>query len=37
MGDVTVTGASGDGTALNALTMTGNNMSLGDVGGGAAG
>ena len=36
-GDVTVTGATGDGTALNALTMTGNDVSLGDVGGGRLG
>ncbi|MEI6105491.1 MAG: hypothetical protein WCR49_00640 [Opitutae bacterium] len=37
LGDVTITGATGNGTALAALTITGNDISVGDIGGAAAG
>jgi hypothetical protein len=34
---VTITGATGNGTALTGLTITGNDISLGNIGGAAAG
>ncbi|MBK8763043.1 MAG: hypothetical protein IPM03_22165 [Sulfuritalea sp.] len=37
LGDVTITGATGNGTALTGLTITGNDISLGNIGGAAAG
>ncbi|MBL0351159.1 MAG: hypothetical protein IPP68_12445 [Elusimicrobia bacterium] len=37
LGDVTITGATGNGTALSSLSLTGNDISLGNIGGLAAG
>ncbi|MBK8763048.1 MAG: hypothetical protein IPM03_22190 [Sulfuritalea sp.] len=34
---MTITGATGNGTALTGLTITGNDISLGNIGGAAAG